>query len=370
MLIGVDASRTTTTQRTGTEAYSLFLLREIARQSAAKGHEIRFYYNMRPREQLFSAADNVDHRVIPFPRMWTHLRLASELHRNAPDVFFTPAHVIPFSYSRPSVATVHDLGFVHFPEAHTRRQLTYLRWSTKHNANRAKLIIADSEASKADLRCYYGVDPARIEVVYPGVDPTLRPIADQQKLTAVTRKYGVIPPFMLYIGTIQPRKNLVRLIDCFLDSDVDYRLVIAGKAGWLSESIISHIDNLEGDERARICLPGYIAEEDKAALLSAAEAVVFPSLYEGFGFPLVEANACGTPVLSSDSSSLPEIAGDAALLVDPRDEQALQEGIRRIAVDTALRNRLVQAGIENGKRFSWETAAEKTLEVFERAAGR
>jgi glycosyltransferase involved in cell wall biosynthesis len=368
MVIGADASRATASERTGTEAYSLFLLKQLSELAVAKGHQVRFYHRELPTEELYDESEGIEHVVLSFPRMWTHLRLALELHRRPPDIFFTPAHVIPYSYRRPSVATVHDLGFLHYPEAHTRGQLRYLRWSTEHNAKRAKRVIADSEATKADLLHYYHIPARKVEVIYPGIDPDFRPVSDQDRISAVIKKYGVTTPYLLHLGTIQPRKNLVRLVDAFLGTAIEHQLVLAGKPGWLSEPIISHIEGLEAADRKRIRAPGYIAPQDASALISAAGALVFPSLYEGFGFPLIEANACGTPVLASNSSSLPEIAGEAALLVDPLDEQAIRDGITQIVNDESMRHRLVQAGLNNSRRFSWETAAEQTLAVLELAA--
>ena len=367
MIFGIDASRAIDGERTGTEAYSLYLTRSLIPLATSRGHRIRLYYNERTTGELFPTADEIEHVKLSFPRLWTHLRLASELHRKPPDVFFTPAHVIPYSYRRPSVATVHDLGFLHYPDAHTRRQLIYLRWSTGHNSRRAKKVIVDSEATKEDLINTYKVPAEKVEVIYPGIDPELKPVTDADNRTAVVEKYGISPPYILHIGTIQPRKNLTRLVDSFISSGVDHQLVLAGKLGWLAEPIVSKIQGMKPTDRERFLLTGYIADEDKGALISTAEALVFPSLYEGFGFPLIEANACGTPVLASNSSSLPEVAGHAALLVDPLDQTAIGDGISQILSDETLRENLVEAGIINARRFSWETAAVKTLDVLEMA---
>jgi glycosyltransferase involved in cell wall biosynthesis len=368
MIIGIDASRAIVGERTGTEAYSLYLTRSLIPLATSRGHRICLYYNSRSTGDVFPTADEIKHVELSFPRLWTHLRLASELHRKPPDIFFTPAHVIPYSYRRPSVATVHDLGFLHYPDTHTRRQLVYLRWSTGHNSRRAKKVIVDSEATKKDLIKTFRIPVEKVEVIYPGIDPELGPVTDADIRTAVVEKYGISAPYILHIGTIQPRKNLIRLIDSFIDSGVDQQLVLAGKIGWLAEPISSKLQGMKPSDRERILVAGYIAEEDKGALISAAEALVFPSLYEGFGFPLVEANVCGTPVLASNSSSLPEVAGDAALLVDPLDQMAIGHGISQILTDEKLRQNLVEAGIKNARRFSWETAAARILDVLENAA--
>ena len=367
MVIGIDASRAVTGQRTGTEAYAYFLIQALMPMAAEKGYRIRLYFNQPPPDRWLPQADHVEEVVIPFRRLWTHARLARELNGRPPDVFFTPAHIIPYSYRGPSVATVHDLGYSYFPEAHTRRQVAYLRWSTRHNGRRSRRVIADSSATKEDLQRLYDLNPAKIDVIYPGIDPNLRPVTDAEQLAEVQDKYGLTPPYLLYIGTLQPRKNLARLVDAYISSNVPHQLVLAGKAGWRARSLLNKIESLDSDIRERILMTGYVANEEKAALISGAETLLFPSLYEGFGFPVIEGNACGTPVLCSNTSSLPEVAGDAALKVDPLDTEALATGIRRVTADEVLKKRLVMAGKANIRRFTWERTANDVLATLERA---
>ncbi len=369
LTIGIDASRTSTGQRTGTEAYATFLLQALIPLAVAQNHRVRLYFNQPPPSELFYNLPRVEHVAIPFPRLWTHLRLAAELHRRPPDIFFTPAHVIPFTYAGPAVATVHDLGYHHFPEAHPWRQLAYLRWSTRHNGRRARRIIADSEATKEDLIRLDGIPADKIEVIYPGIDPALQPVTDEAAITTVLHKYNVTPPYLLYLSTLQPRKNVARLAEAFAASDLPHQLILAGKPGWLSQPILDTISNLQSPKATKINVTGFIDEQDKAALLSGATAVLYPSLYEGFGFPVLEAQACGTAVLTANSSSLPEVAGDAALLVDPLDTVAMTQGIQKLANDEAYRQKLVQRGFENVKRFSWEETAVQVLQALESAAG-
>jgi glycosyltransferase involved in cell wall biosynthesis len=300
--------------------------------------------------------------------LWTHVRLAAELQQRSPDVFFTPAHVIPYSYRRPSVATIHDLGYHYFPKAHTRSQVAYLKWSTRHNGRRGRRIIADSKATRNDLVHYYDIEPGKIDVVYPGVDPGLAPVTNPEKLSAARARYDITDPYLLFIGTLQPRKNLIRLVDAFVLSGVKCQLVMAGQSGWLAGSLLTHVESMAAEYKARIILPGFVAEEDKTALISGAEALLYPSLYEGFGFPILEGNACGTPVLCSDSSSLPEVAGDAALMVDPLDMEGMADGISQIVDNQVLRQQLRQNGFANVARFSWSETALNTLSTLERAA--
>jgi glycosyltransferase involved in cell wall biosynthesis len=275
-----------------------------------------------------------------------------------------PAHVLPIAFPGAAVVTVHDLGYRVFPEAHPTLSRLYLDWGTRWNALRARTVIADSEATRRDLVAHYRVNPAKIVVAHPGYDQSLRPVRDAEVLSAVRVRYGIEGDYFLTVGTLQPRKNLVRLIDAYaaLPADSRPQLVLAGKRGWLAEPILARA------EEPGVVLPGFVAEEDKAALLSGASAFLFPSLYEGFGFPVLEAMACGTPVVAGNTSSLPEVAGEAALLLDPLDTAAWTDGMRRVWREPALRAELIARGSEQVKRFSWHRCAEAVLAAIEGAA--
>ncbi|MFQ5437189.1 MAG: glycosyltransferase family 4 protein, partial [Anaerolineae bacterium] len=195
-------------------------------------------------------------------------------------------------------------------------------------------------------------------------------VADEKVMTAVLRKYGITPPYLLFVSTLQPRKNLIRLIEAFTQAQTSHQLVLAGKVGWLAQPILDAVadhQRLLPSGAPAIVLPGFVDDDDKAALISGATAVLYPSLYEGFGFPVLEAQACGAPVLCANTSSLPEVAGEAALLVDPLDTAAIRDGIHRLVRDPLLRAELVEAGLENVKRFTWEETAVRILDVLEEA---
>jgi glycosyltransferase involved in cell wall biosynthesis len=368
MILGIDASRAVTHRRTGTEAYAYFLIQALITLTAEKNHQLRLYFNQPPPPGLFPPASHVQHINIPFPRLWTHLRLARELHQRPPDIFFTPAHVIPLNYFGRSAATIHDLGYHYFPEAHPRRQLAYLNWSTRHNGRRATLVIADSQATKDDLTRHYNLAPAKIHVVYPACDPALHPVTDNRKLAAVRQKYNITAPYLLYIGTLQPRKNLLRLVQAYAAlPDHSHQLVLAGRTGWLSEPILQAVEALEPAVCRQVVLPGYINDQDKAALISGAAALLYPSLYEGFGFPILEANACGTAVICSNTSSLPEVAGEAALFVDPENTADLTAAVGLLLSNPALQQDLITKGFQNVKPFTWEKTAAHLLTLFEQS---
>lgn len=367
MLIGIDASRAVTRQRTGTEAYALYLLRSLL-PLAENRHQVRLYFNQKPPDGLFPEFPHVEHCVISMPRLWSQIRLARELSQRPPDIFFTPAHVIPFTYRGSSVATIHDLGFHYFPNTHTKRQLAYLKLSTKLNGRSSSRLIADSQATKADIVQFYNIAPAKIDVVYPGINPLISRVSDVTEVETAQRRYGIESPYLLYIGTLQPRKNLARLIEAHASSGLTYQLVLAGKLGWNASSIVDQIKKLDAVQRQRVLLPGFINEADKAALISGAGALLYPSLYEGFGFPLLEGQACGTPVLASNASSLPEIAGDGALLVDPHKSAEISEGMQRIVNDNDLRAFLIEKGLANVISYTWTRTAAAVLQTLEQAA--
>ena len=366
MLIGIDASRTTVAHRTGTENYALNLIRALL--ALQGGHCYRLYFRDRPASGLFATRDNVEQRVIPFLRLWTHLRLSWEMRRYPPDLLFVPAHVLPPIRPPRSLVTVHDLGYRHFPRAHRLPGWLYLDLSTRWNACAATRVLADSEATKTDLIREYGTPAGKIVVVYPGRDESLRRVEDPAAIAAVKIKYGAADNYILYLGTLHPRKNLVRLVEAFamLNSQFAIRnsqLVIAGRKGWLYNEIFGRVEALGLSDD--VVFTGYVADADLPALLSGARLFAFPSLYEGFGFPVVGAMSCGVPVVCSDGSSLPEVAGDAALLVDPLDTAALAAAMARLLTDESLRADLIARGYRQAQQFSWERAARQMMDVIE-----
>jgi len=361
-VIGIDASRAVSPRPTGTETYSLRLIQALI--SLNPPWDVRLYFRVPPPDGLFPQAQR---RVIPFPRLWTHIRLSWEMARYPPDLLFVPAHVLPPIRPRRSLVTVHDLGYRYFPRAHPRFQRVYLDLSTRWNAIAAAHILADSEATRTDLVRIYGTPPAKVTVAYPGYDESLAPVRDPTVLNAVRERYGIPGDYFLYLGTLQPRKNLSRLVLAFSRLPSRAVLVLAGQRGWLVDDLFPLIRRLglEG----RVLCPGYVCPEDRAPLLSGALAFVFPSLYEGFGLPVLEAQACGCPVICSNTSSLPEVAGDAALQVPPEDVAALADAMARLESDPDLRRELVERGFVNLRRFSWERCARTALGVMERLLG-
>lgn len=366
-IIGIDASRAVKQTRTGTETYSLELIQQFARFASATWR-VRLYTPQLPAHTAWIESPYVETRFIPFPRLWTHVRLAWELQQHPPSVLFVPAHVLPLHCPVPGVVTVHDMGYHHYPEAHRRAQRWYLAWTTRRHANVAHRIIADSEATQADLMKLYHADSNRVQVVYLGRDPQLKRVKDSQQILTTKRKYGITNDYLLYLGTLQPRKNLIRLIKAFHHAvsvlqNRTLQLVIAGRRGWLYDEIFAQVTRLKLTDR--VIFTDYLPDIDKPALLSGALAYVFPSLYEGFGLPVLEAMACGTPVLTSNTSSLPEVAGDAAILVNPHNPADIATGLIALLTNPTLRQQCITRGYQQLEKFSWQRSAEKIWQILQ-----
>lgn len=368
MLIGVDASRATGGQRTGTENYSLHLIRALLRGDLSNSYVL--YCNQPPALGTFSETPNGAVRSLPSRHLWTHLRLASEIARRPPDVLFVPAHVVPVVCRCPAVVTIHDLGYLAYPEAHSLAARLYLNLSTRHSVRVARRVIAVSQATKGDLTAKLGVPAGKIAVVPEACPPGYTPLADRRQGQAVAAKYGLGEPYLLAVGTLHTRKNLVRLLEAFAlarrQQGLPHRLGLVGRPGWQAFAIEEAITRLGiGDA---VVLTGYVPEEDLPLLIGAADALAFPSLYEGFGLPALEAMACRVPVVAANTTSLPEVVGDAGLLVDPCDVEDLACGLARVLTDRALHDELAERGRLRSGLFSWERAASKTLAVLLAAA--
>jgi len=362
--IAIDASRTTADRPTGTEHYARRLIHAFVEANLSRGEpqDLALYFREAPAPDLFPANAMTRQIVLPWRRAWTHLRFARELWATRPDVCFVPAHTLPLLFPGRALVTVHDLGYKHFPAAHPQMQRRYLDITTAHSQRRATLVLADSRATAADLSRYYGAPQEKIRVLYPGVDAdSLR--FEAKDIARVRDRYQLPERFFLFIGTLQPRKNIQGIVKAFARwqqqvGDRRTGLVLAGGKGWLfDETWLARAENVR--------TPGYIDEGDKGALLSQALALLFPSFYEGFGFPVLEAMICGTPVIASNTSSLPELVGEAGLLVDPRDTAAISAAMQRYNSDSDLRESMIRKGKRQAAAFTWGRAATRLHEIFD-----
>ena len=280
------------------------------------------------------------------------------------DMVHATSAAVPPTGGRPLVATVHDLAFRHYPDAYPAAGRRYHDRAARIVAGEAARVIAVSKATADDLTELYGVEPARISVVPLGVEPP--GAADQAAAAGLLADLGVRGPFLLAVGTLEPRKNLPRLLAAFgeiTDELPDHFLVVAGPVGW-GPTLRPTWDSV------RVKLAGPVDDPVLQALYRAAEGLAYPSLYEGFGLPVVEAMAHGLPVLTSDRSSLPEVAGDAAMLVDPLDRGAIAKGLVRLVTDSALRRRLADAGPRRAARFTWSATAAGTWAAYREVLAR
>ncbi len=292
-----------------------------------------------------------------------------ELPRRAKAARVDLLHVTGFDAPRwrpcPIVLTVHDLIGMLFPENLPPVARWYWgRWLPR-TVRWADRVIADSEHTRADLVRLLGLGPERVDVVHLGVDPAFRPLRDSDALTTVRARYGLPGSFVLYLGTIEPRKGLDTLIAAFasLAGHLPHHLVVVGKKGWYADALFRQVEAL--GLRQRVHFVGYVADEEIPAIYNLADLFVFPSRYEGFGLPPLEAMACGTPVVASAAASLPEVLGEAALLVPPADSAALAGAMRQALQDSELRARLHARGLDRAAQFSWESTARKTASVYE-----
>ncbi|MFH1085470.1 MAG: glycosyltransferase family 1 protein [Chloroflexota bacterium] len=302
--------------------------------------------------------------------LWQRLRLPlpAEWITGRVDILHSPDFVLPPVWRARTVLTVHDLSFVRYPEYFTLALRNYLMTSVPRAVQRADLILADSLSTCDDLMALLGVPAERIAVLYPGVDARFTPQRDPAALARTLARCGLRQPYILGLGTLQPRKNFPRLIRAYAalrgQRAIPHQLVIGGGPGWLEDEVHAAIAELGLGESVRLI--GFVDDADLPDLYRAADVFAFPSLYEGFGIPVLEAMACGTPVVTSNVSSLPEVAGDAALLVPPEDVDALADALWRLIDDAALRNDLILRGFQQVKRFSWQRAAAELISLYAR----
>jgi len=361
VLIGIDASRSNVKQRTGTEYYSYEIVKNLI-----KNDEVNFrLYSKTPLEYI-GKAKNIENKVMSFPKLWSQLRLSYEIMKNPPDVLFEPAHTIPIYHGKKTVVTLHDVGFKYFPGLYTPLERIYHNWCMGFSLKHATKIIAISEATKKDLIKIYHADPNKISVIYHGYDKNkFYPLT---KAAVTSEKIQSLKPYIYFIGRLEAKKNLVNLVRAYgilrKNKKITHKLVFAGRPGYQYEQIKGEIEKLPDGVKQDVVELGYVPDEEMGELMRNASVFAFPSNFEGFGMPLVEAMASKVPVVASDTTSIPEILGDAGLMSDPKDYQKMAENLKKVILDEKLRDNLTARGLERAKTFSWEDAAKKTLEVI------
>jgi glycosyltransferase involved in cell wall biosynthesis len=366
ILVGFDAT-TLIGQISGVGGYTARLLQALSAE-AGRG-ELGKVVVLSNRQIQFAGPPQVeiyDGRRFPVRSIWMQLVLPGILRDLRPEVVHFTNYLAPVLTDAPYVVSFHDMSLTLLPEAHTLKKRLLTASLIPTVARRARRILVPSESTRRDVTRLLAVDPGRIRLVPYAASPLYRPLSDGPRALA---RRGVRPPYFLYVGTIEPRKNLARALRAFgriVPSLPDHSFVIVGQAGWKYGEVLN--EARRSDLAQKVVLTGYLPEEELPLLYNHAVALVYPSLYEGFGLPLVEAMACGTPVLTSSGSSLSEVAADAALLVPPLSEEKLAEAMTALAADEGLRADLRRRGFERAARFSWERTARETIEVYREVA--
>ncbi len=367
MRIGIDMS-SVSAEKTGIGYYTASLVKALDKVDSENKY---FLYLRRECFDEFSGLKkNFIKRKIPggkrlrLPRV--HLYLSFAIARDRLDLFFSPNYLVPVVCPAKSVITIHDMTYTFFSDKHIKKQLLLFNTLLPGSVRKCSRIIADSENTKKDIMKVFKVPEEKIVVIHIAADGRYRPLDNKEMISKVKRKYKISSDYILYVGTIEPRKNIIRLIESFnllkKNNRINYKLVIAGRKGWKYDEIIKTADR--SDFRDEIIFTGYVPEEDMVCLYNGAELMVYPSLYEGFGLPPLEAMACGTPVITSNTSSLPEVVGDAAILIDPNDTRRISEAILKVLENRKLRNELAGKGLKRAGMFSWEKTAGEVRKVF------
>lgn len=366
MIIGINASSALKENPTGVEEYTFQLIKHLAVIPESKDHRFVLYLNSRLKsertKELQNLPDNFRVKFLNFPLLWTQIRLAAEMISSATDVLFIPVHILPLIHPKRSVVALHGLEYEYFPKVYPYFHRQYLRWSTKYALTNASKIIAVSENTKQDLIKLYGGVSDKISVVHHGVE---RPKTEKGGRRTEKKSYRNDP--ILYVGRMELKKNILGIIEAYdilrrKNLFILNKLVLAGGSGFGFGEIKKAVENSPFKED--IVLKGYVSDAEKNNLLKNSAVFVSPSFYEGFGMPVLEAQCAGIPVIASSSSCLPEVAGQGAVLVDPNDSGGIALAMHKILGDESLRQNLIQAGLENVKRFSWEKCARETLKVL------
>ncbi len=395
MKIGIDASRANVKQKTGTEWYSYRLI-----QGFKKIAEVNDQYFLYSKESLnYGLEDlppNFTSEVLKWPPkfLWTQIRLSLHFYSKKPDVLFIPAHTIPLIHPKKTVLTVHDVGFERYTQLYSKdvigqkgirkrvmsagvraftlgkygsNELDYHRWAMNYAIKHATKIIVPSEFTKKEIIDIYNIPESKITVIYHGIDhERYFVVPDQDKVVNIQKKYKINPPYLFFVGRLEEKKNTAGLVKAFAIAKKKYQiphtLVLTGNPGYNFEAVRDEI--LKNNITRRVDMPGYINSEDLVYLLNGADIFMFTTFYEGFGLPVIEAMACGTPVIASNRTSIPEVAGDAALLVDPNNHEQIANAIYKVVSQPEVREKMVDEGFKQIKKFDWEKCAQETLNVI------
>lgn len=366
--IWIDGYEANVEQRVGSGQVAFELLKNI--ENLDKENDYTVLLPRKQMKDLPKEREGWKYKILWPGKLWTRLTIPAyyKITKLKPDIIFSPTHYTPVFTKSKIVPVIFDLSFLHFPEMFKKDDLFKLTNWTRETVRKSRQIITISDSTKKDLIKSYGLEADKITVAYPGFNEEIfKPVKNQERIEKVKSAYGIFGDYIIYIGTIQPRKNLIRLIKAVSKIE-GLKLVIAGKIkglgkqGWMNEEILDEPKKLKIEDR--VIFTDFIPTEELPYLLAGAKAFTLVSLWEGFGIPVVEAMACGVPVIVSNVSSLPEVAGDAGIQVNPESETQIEQAIRLLVTDKKLQQRLAKKAIEQAKKFSWEKMAGETVKVL------
>lgn len=361
-IIGIDANEANLIpNRVGSNQFAYGLLKAI--EKIDKDNNYLIYLSTPLLSDMPKTRENWGYRIIPPPKFWTQWRLPIDLftHFPRPSVFFSISHYTPRFSPVPRVVTITDLGYLKYPNQLRKKDYYQLKFWTADSIKSANHIIAISEFTKRDILSNYNVPEQKISVVYPGYEKEIFNTNVGKKESQLTlKKHKIDAPYILFLGALKPSKNIERLVQAFsILKDKNLKLVISGKKGWLFESIFNVVRELSLSDR--VIFTDYVEDREVPILMANAEVFALPSLYEGFGMPVVECMACGTPVVVSKEGSLPEVVKDAGVIVDPYDTNSIAKGIEK-----AIKNRseFSKKGLLRAKDFDWDESAKRTIDIL------
>lgn len=398
MIIGIDASRATVSKKTGVEHYSEKIIYHISKID--KNNQYILYSENKPKkgDLLYDLPKNFIWRIIPFGYLWTQIRLSWEMlkDRKKLDILFIPSHTIPLIHPKKTVVTVHDFGFDYFPELYAKQpigpknpiikffinifvriftlgkygnsELDYHRWASKHSVKKATKIIAVSEFTKNDAIKLYNATDEKIAVIYHGFDSDIKPLRLSQYKINSQKLTSSFKPYIFYIGRVEKKKNILNLVKSYQLAvekyHIPHKLVLAGMPGLGYEQIKNYIEKLPENIKTNIILLGYVSDKHRSWWMQNADMFLFISNFEGFGIPILEAFQSEIPVICSNTTSLPEVAGESAILVNPKDPNEIAKQIFKLYSDKNIKKQLVDLANKRVQMFSWDKAARQTLETI------
>ena len=346
--------------RVGSGEFCFQLLSKLSKIDTSNEYSV--FLPVEPSSDMPKEKEKWKYVVFHSKKLWTLLDLSKKLKNYKLDVFFSPTHYLPLYTSSPSVISILDVSYLYFPNLFKKKDLYQLRLWGGYSIKKAKKIITISNSSKNDIIKMYKVNPDKIAVVYPGIKIQNSKIR-VQNMEDLKEKFGIASPYILFVGTLQPRKNIVRLVEAFSKLQGEIKLVIVGKKGWQFEEILNAPKKYGVENRVKFL--DSVSDEDLPSLYKNALCFCLPSLYEGFGLPILEAMQYGCPVATSNVSSLPEAGGDAAVYFNPENVEDIKNSLESIIQSSELRDKLIKKGYEQVKKFSWEKTARETLKVLE-----